>query len=70
VALILVGVFALFHGYAAGFLLATGLVHVRGIGVGLALRGPLNGVLARGLGGLVAIPGACFAIQAWKTRRF
>lgn len=65
----LVGVFALFHGYAhgaemaaessalwysLGFMLATALLHGAGIGVGLAAR---NGVAAR----LVRLGGAAIA---------
>ncbi len=78
VALTLVAIFALFHGYAhgkelplaadevayaTGFVMATGLIHLLGIGVGVALRRPLNGTLARSLGGLVAIAGAYFIVQ-------
>jgi urease accessory protein len=79
VALVLVGVFAVFHGYAhgkelpdaadevayaVGFVVATGLIHVLGIGVGLALHRPLHGALARGLGGLIAMAGTYFVAQA------
>jgi len=78
-ALIVVGIFAIFHGYAhgkelptaadeiayaVGFVIATGLIHVLGIGVGLALHKPLHGALARGLGGLIAMAGAYFVAQA------
>lgn len=79
VALLLVGIFAIFHGYAhgkelptaadeiayaVGFVGATGLIHLLGIGVGLALNRPLQGALARGLGGLIAAGGAYFVAQA------
>jgi urease accessory protein len=78
VALLLVGAFAIFHGYAhgkelpyaanpvayaVGFVLATGLIHLCGIGVGLALHKPYRGSLARGLGGLIAFGGAYFVVQ-------
>jgi urease accessory protein len=79
ITLVLVGIFAIFHGYAhgkelpsaadevayaVGFVVATGLIHVLGIGVGLALHKPMRGALARGLGGLIAVAGAYFVAQA------
>jgi urease accessory protein len=75
VAMGLVGLFALFHGhahgvempenagglaYAAGFMIATALLHVVGIGLGFAIGklgerfGPL---MVRGAGGLASIAG-------------
>ena len=72
VALILIAFFALCHGhahgaelplsadpadYAIGFVLATGLIHLTGIGVGLALNKPVRGQLARGVGALITIGG-------------
>jgi urease accessory protein len=63
IALILIGFFALCHGhahgaelplsadpadYAIGFVLATGMIHLFGIGVGLALHKPVGGRLAPG----------------------
>lgn len=76
---LLVGAFALFHGYAhgqelpvaadpvgfsMGFVLATGLLHVAGIGLG-ALNSWRGGALAiRGLGGLIALVGAYFLYAA------
>lgn len=75
VALLLVGVFAVFHGYAhgvelplssdpadyaVGFVVATGLIHLAGIGVGLVLARPLHGRLAQGLGGLIALGGLSY----------
>jgi urease accessory protein len=77
VPLFLIAMFALCHGYAhgvelpsaadpaayaAGFVLATGLIHVCGIGVGLALGKPLHGWLARGIGGLIAAGGVFYLI--------
>ena len=67
-----VGIFALFHGYAhgselgaagalpfgAGFVVATALLHIAGIGLGLGI-GKLSagGVLSRILGGITALAG-------------
>ena len=71
--------FAVFHGYAhgqelpsaadpvgysVGFMLATGSLHVVGIGIG-ALSGYRGGVLlTRGLGALIALAGVYFLYQA------
>jgi len=78
-ALGLIAVFAICHGYAhgaelplaadpadyvIGFVAATGLIHIFGIGVGLALGKPLGGRLARGLGALIGIGGICFLVPA------
>ena len=74
---VLVGVFALFHGhahgaelpgeaaaisYAAGFAIATAILH--GLGIGVAhLAGSANGrVAVRGAGALVAIAGIALAV--------
>lgn len=77
VPVVLIGVFAVFHGYAhgvelpaaadpaayaVGFVVATGLIHVLGILVGLALSKPMRGGLARGLGGLIAVGGVYFLV--------
>jgi urease accessory protein len=79
VALLLISVFAICHGYAhgtelpaaadpadfaLGFVMATGLIHVFGIGVGLALHKPLGGRLCRGLGAIVAAAGLYFLMPA------
>jgi urease accessory protein len=76
-ACMLVGVFAIFHGYAhgrelpsaadpigysAGFVLCTGLLHVLGIGLGTITDRPTGRILARGLGGLVGMAGLGFLI--------
>jgi urease accessory protein len=81
-ALSLIAVFAICHGYAhgaelplaadpadyvIGFVLATGLIHLFGIGVGLGLGKPLGGRLARGLGALVGIGGIYFLVPALST---
>jgi urease accessory protein len=75
VALALIAIFAVFHGYAhgqelpeaadpaaysTGFVMATGLIHVAGIGIGLALGKLFEGKLARGLGGAIAVGGLYF----------
>lgn len=72
-----VGVFALFHGYAhgaelptavdpaaygVGFVVATGLIHLAGIGIGLLLGRLLDGWAARGLGALIAAAGFWFIV--------
>ncbi|CAN5715394.1 HupE/UreJ family protein [soil metagenome] len=74
-----VAVFAIFHGYAhgkelpsaadpigysVGFMLATGSLHLVGIGIG-ALNHYRGGVvLTRALGGLIALTGVYFLYQA------
>jgi len=77
VALILIGVFAICHGYAhgvelpnaadpadyaVGFVLATGMIHVLGVGVGLALNTPMEGRLSRALGAVIAAGGIYFLV--------
>ncbi len=77
VALLVVGVFAVFHGYAhgvelpnaadpadyaVGFVVATGMIHLLGIGVGFLLRKPFEGRLARALGGVIAAGGVYFLV--------
>jgi urease accessory protein len=79
VALCLIGVFAICHGYAhgtelpraadpadfaVGFVLATGLIHVTGIGVGLGLGKPFGGRLAQILGALISLAGVYFLVPA------
>jgi urease accessory protein len=79
---VIVAVFALFHGYAhgkelpsaadpvgysAGFVLATGLLHVLGICLG-SLNNLPNGVVAtRSLGGAIALMGVWFLYRAIGT---
>lgn len=75
IALILVGAFAIFHGYAhglelpeaadpmayaAGFVIATGLIHIVGILFGLLFAKPFDGWVARGAGGAIALAGIYF----------
>jgi urease accessory protein len=79
ISLILIAFFALCHGYAhgvelplsadpadyaVGFVLATGMIHLLGIGVGLGLNKPLGGRLSRGLGALIALGGVYFLVPA------
>jgi urease accessory protein len=79
---LVVAVFAVFHGYAhgkelpsaadpvgysAGFVVATGLLHVSGIGIGL-LSGRPKGVIAiRSFGGVIAVIGIWFLYRALGT---
>lgn len=73
----IVAVFALFHGhahggelgaagawtFASGFMIATALLHVAGIGLGMALaRLSGGGSLARLLGGITALAGAALML--------
>lgn len=77
-AILLVALFALFHGYAhgrelpraadpvyysLGFMLSTGTLHVVGIGIG-TLHEYGQGRLTRAIGGLVALAGGYFLWQA------
>ena len=79
VALVLIAFFALCHGhahgvelplaadpadYAIGFVLATGMIHLFGIGVGLGLNKPVGGRLARALGVLIGVGGIYFLVPA------
>ncbi|MBZ9708851.1 HupE/UreJ family protein [Mesorhizobium sp. ESP7-2] len=76
-ALLLIAVFAICHGYAhgaelpnaadpadyaIGFVIATGLIHLLGIGVGLVLGKPFGGRLSQVLGGLIAVGGIYFLV--------
>ena len=76
-AAVVVGVFAVFHGhahgtelpdaanpvsYAVGFVIATGLLHLAGIGLGLAARWPAGRVAIRTGGGVIALAGVWFLI--------
>lgn len=75
---ILVGIFALFHGFAhgaelpqsanpaafiIGFVIATGLLHVAGIVLGTLTRWPSGILMVRGLGAIIACVGIFFAAQ-------
>ena len=75
VALLLIAAFAIFHGYAhgaelpdaadpaaysVGFVMATGLIHIAGIGIGLLLGKLFEGRLSRALGAVIAAGGLYF----------
>jgi urease accessory protein len=74
-AAILVGIFAIFHGYAhgaempessdavsyaIGFVVATGLLHLGGIGFGALARWPLGAIVVRTVGALIALAGSAY----------
>ena len=76
-ALVVVGVFAIAHGHAhgtelpasadalaftVGFVLATGMLHLAGIGIGLLFRFPRGIAAIRGCGLLVALAGGYFIL--------
>lgn len=71
-ALVLVGIFGVLHGYAhgvelpqaatpvayaAGFVISTGLLHLAGIALGLLARLPKGMAVLRGVGGAIAATG-------------
>jgi urease accessory protein len=75
VAAVLVGAFATFHGYAhgkelpdganavafsAGFVIATGLLHLAGIAFGLLTRWPAGQLAVRGAGAAIALIGVAY----------
>jgi urease accessory protein len=75
IAAILVGAFAIFHGYAhgaelseggnavaysVGFVIATGLLHLLGIAIGLLTRWPAGVTAVRFAGSAIAIAGLVF----------
>jgi urease accessory protein len=79
VACAIVATFAVFHGYAhgrelpsaadpigysLGFVVATGLLHLSGIGIGLVNRLPNGIVVTRSLGAVVALAGAWYLLRA------
>jgi urease accessory protein len=74
-AAVVVGAFAIFHGYAhgaelpagtdavaysVGFVVATGVLHLTGIALGLATRWPAGKIGVRGLGAAIAFAGLVF----------
>jgi len=74
-ALLLIAAFAIFHGYAhgaelpdaadpaaysVGFVMATGLIHITGIGIGLLLGKLFEGWFSRALGAVIAAGGLYF----------
>lgn len=79
IACLIVAVFALFHGYAhgkelpsaadpvgysLGFVLATGMLHVAGIALGLLKVKPWGAAALRAGGGAIALAGAWFLVGA------
>ena len=75
VAAVIVGVFAIFHGhvhgtelphaasplaFSLGFVIATGLLHVSGIALGLLVRWPVGKILVQTGGGAIALAGLGF----------
>jgi len=75
VATVIVAAFAIFHGYAhgaempvaasglayaIGFVIATGLLHLVGIAIGLFAKVPHGMAVVRGCGAVIAIAGAVF----------
>jgi len=71
----IVGIFAIFHGhahgtelpsasnplsYAIGFVMATGLLHLAGIGFALVDKWPGGAIAVRAAGGLIALLGVLF----------
>ncbi len=75
VAAVIVGVFAIFHGhahgtelpeafnaygYAVGFVVGTGLLHLAGIALGFLTKSGVGTAAVRGVGGLIALVGAAF----------
>jgi urease accessory protein len=79
IAAVLVGFFAIFHGhahgtelpagangvlYSIGFVIATGLLHATGIGIGLIHRWPAGRTVLRWAGAVVALAGLAFLWRA------
>jgi urease accessory protein len=75
IAAVVVGSFAIFHGhahgtelpaaadplaYSLGFVIATGLLHISGIGIGLLVRWPAGRIVVRAGGGAIALGGFAF----------
>lgn len=75
VAAVIVGVFAVFHGhahgtelpeafspygYAVGFVIGTGLLHMAGIALGFLTGSGAGRMAVRGTGGVIALVGAAF----------
>ena len=82
VASVMVGFFAIFHGhahgtelpqaanpftYAVGFVIATGLLHLSGISLGLLTRWPWGKAVVQAGGGVIALLGFCFLFGIIKA---
>jgi urease accessory protein len=78
VAALLTGAFAIFHGhahgaelppgadaltYSLGFVIATGLLHLAGIALGLLTRWPAGRLAVRTAGGVIALAGVVFLVR-------
>ena len=81
-ATIIVGVFAIFHGYAhgtglphatsplaygIGFVTATGMLHLSGIAIGLLFRWPAGALVVRMAGFVIAAVGVYFLLPHLKV---
>jgi urease accessory protein len=79
IAALLVGIFAIFHGYAhgrelpeaaspsayaVGFVVATGLLHLSGIAIGLLVMWPVGARAVRACGAAIGCIGAYFLLAA------
>jgi len=79
IAAALVGAFAVFHGhahgaelppgadavaYSVGFVVATGLLHLAGIGFGWLARWPVGRIAVRAAGAAIALAGVAFLTVA------
>jgi urease accessory protein len=79
VAALVVGIFAIFHGYAhgrelpaaasptayaVGFVVATGLLHLSGIVIGLLVMWPIGARAVRACGAAIGCVGAYFLLAA------
>ena len=79
IAAVIVAAFAIFHGYAhgtelptaanalaysVGFVVSTGLLHLAGIGIGELIRWPVGRIVARAVGGIIALAGIVFLTGA------
>lgn len=75
VAAVIVGIFAIFHGhahgtefpeafnaygYAIGFVIGTGLLHLAGIAFGMLTQSQVGKIAVRAAGGVIAMVGAAF----------
>jgi urease accessory protein len=75
IAAVIVGAFAIFHGhahgaelppgadalaFAAGFVIATGCLHLAGIAFGLLTRWPAGRIVVRAAGAVIAVTGLMF----------
>jgi len=82
IAMLMVGAYAIFHGhahgtvmpafgvpilFASGFVVATGLLHVLGIVIGLLVRWPAGSRVVRGAGVTVALVGVYFVALHLKN---